>query len=81
MLKLGRYGVGFGPVIWFQTHVPTRAWNFLWLWFAREARPHDIDRKKQFPIGTTMEYKGVRYHYYRSVRPQHKGDAYMGEVQ
>jgi len=35
MLKIGRYGIALGPVLWFQTKVPTRVWHFLCFWFIK----------------------------------------------
>lgn len=63
MLNIGRYKVAFGRVVWFQTRGPTRIWHFLWFWFFKEARPGDVDKKQQFPIGTPMEYEGRIYRY------------------
>ncbi|MBA7593741.1 hypothetical protein ES703_00673 [subsurface metagenome] len=66
MLKIGRYGIALGPVLWFQTKVPSRVWHFLCFWFIKEARPNDVDRKKQFPIGTPMEHDGRTYRYWKA---------------
>jgi len=66
MLKIGRYGIALGPVLWFQTKVPTRVWHFLCFWFIKEARPNDVDRKQQFPIGTPMEQEGRKYRYWKA---------------
>lgn len=71
MLKIGRYGVALGPVVWFQTKVPTRLWHFLCFWFIKEVRPSDIDpfsmtKKQQFPLGTQMEQEGREYRYWKA---------------
>lgn len=66
MLKIGRYGVAFGRVLWLQTNAPTRIWHFLWFWFLKEARPHDVDKKQQFPVGTPMEQEGRTYRYWKA---------------
>jgi len=68
VIKVGRYRVDFGPVTWFQTKVPTRVWHFWWFWLIKEAKPTDIDKKQQFPLGTEMEHDGRKYHYYKAER-------------
>jgi len=73
MLKIGRYKVAFGRVVWLQTRVPTRVWHFLWFWFFREARPWDVDKKQQFPQGTSMEHEGRVYRYWRAPCTLPKG--------
>ena len=45
------------------TGLPTRVWRFLCFWVFKEARHTDLDSKKQFPIGTPMQYEGRFYHY------------------
>jgi len=30
----------------------------------KEARPTDVDKEPEFPIGTPMEYEGRRYYYW-----------------
>jgi len=67
MLKIGRYGIAFiSRVFWIQTRAPIRTWHFLFFWFFKEARPQDIDKKQQFPLGTPMEHEGRTYHYYKA---------------
>ncbi len=67
MMKIGRYRLAhIGPVFWIQTKVPVRVRHFLWFWFVREARLDDIDKKKQFPMGTPMEYEGRQYRYWKA---------------
>ncbi|GAH41938.1 unnamed protein product [marine sediment metagenome] len=66
MLKIGRYGIAFGRTFWLQTRVPTRLWHFLCFWFIKEARPQDVDKKQQFPIGTKLEHEGRVYRYWRA---------------
>ncbi|MBA7699968.1 hypothetical protein ES703_108674 [subsurface metagenome] len=74
MLKIGRYGIALGPVLWFQTKVPTKVRHFLCFWFIKEARPNDVDRKQQFPPGTEMEWEGRKYHYWKAGGEIRKGD-------
>lgn len=66
MLKIGRYGIAFGRVLWFQTQVPTRVWHFLWFWFLKEARPHDVDKVQQFLTGTPLQHEGRVYRYWKA---------------
>lgn len=66
MLKIGRYGIAFGRVFWLQTKATTRIWHFLWFWFFKEARSHDVDKERKFPIGTLMEQEGRRYRYWKA---------------
>jgi|GEM_PF-2862623 len=73
MIRRGRYGIGFGRVLWVQTKAPTRIWRFLWFWVFKEAKPQDIDKKQQFPIGTEMEQEGRKYHYYKAGEDIKKG--------
>lgn len=77
MLKIGRYGLAFGWAFWFQTTVPTRVWHFLWFWFIKEARPNDVDKKQQFPLGTLMKHEGRRYWYWRAPCDVKKGQVVM----
>lgn len=80
MLKIGRYGIALGPVLWFQTGVTARVWHFLCFWFIREARPHDVDKERQFPLGTPMEYEGRVYHYWKAGENIGKGK-YVGKCE
>jgi len=66
MIGLGRYGLDFGRVLWFQTQVPTRVWHFLWFWFLKKDRPQDVDKEQQFPVGTKMAQEGRKYRYYKA---------------
>ncbi len=67
MRKIGRYKIAFGWACWIQTYVPTAVRRYLWFfWIFKEAKPTDIDKKKQFPLGTPMTYEGIKYHYYRA---------------
>ncbi len=76
MLMLGRYQIAFGWICWPQTCRPTVFRRYLWLiWVFKEAKPTDIDKKKQFPLGTPMTYEGRRYHYYKIV-----GDILVGNA-
>ncbi len=65
-MKIGRYRIAFGWAAWIQTKAPVRVWHFLFVWVFREIKPTDIDKKRQFPPGTTMEYEGQRYHYMKA---------------
>ncbi len=76
MFKLGRYKIAFGWTCWPQTCIPTTARRYLWfIWVFKEAKPTDIDKKKQFPLGTPMTYEGRRYHYHKA-----EGDILVGDV-
>lgn len=66
MIRFGRHGIAFGPVLWFQTRVPTKAWHFWWFWFFKEARPDDVDEEQQFPVNTLMEYEGRKFRYWKA---------------
>ncbi len=68
MLWIGRYGIAFGRTLRMQTWVPVRVRRFLWFWFIKGARPQDVDKKQQFPIGTEMIHEGRVYHYYKANR-------------
>lgn len=79
MIKVGRYGVAFSRVLWFQTQVPTRVWHFLCFWFLKEVNPEDIDtdsvdKEPQFPVGTKMEYEGRKYRYWKMAKKTCKED-------
>ncbi len=78
MLKIGRYGIAFGPILWLQTRGPTTVRHFLWFWFLKEARPHDVDKEPQFtfgPLGTLLEQKGRVYRYWKASQPHRTGDS------
>ena len=65
-MRIGRYGIAFGRVFWFQTRVPTRVWHFLcFFWVFKEARPQDVDKKQQFPLRTPMD-EGRVYRYWKA---------------
>ncbi len=66
---IGRYGVAFGRVIWLQTQVPTSIRHFLFFWLFKEARTWDDDKDQKFPPGTSMEYDGTFYRYYKARGP------------
>ena len=75
-MKIGRYKIAFGWTCWIQTHAPTTVRRYLWfIWVFKEAKPTDIDKKKQFSLGTPMTYEGRRYHYYKAA-----GDIPVGNV-
>jgi len=66
MINIGRYRVYFTRCFWLQTHAPIIVKRFLFMTICIEARPTDVDREQQFPLGTVMEYEGQKYHYYRA---------------
>lgn len=74
MLRIGRYGIAFGRTFWFQTRGPARVWHFLWFWFIKEARPHDVDRKQKYPLGTLLEHEGRRFRYRKASNDVKKGN-------
>ncbi|MBA7645461.1 hypothetical protein ES703_53219 [subsurface metagenome] len=70
-MKIRRYGIAFGRDSFRRVAAnwiphPFRVWRFLCFYIFKEARPQDIDKKQQFPLGTPMEYEGLRYHYYKA---------------
>jgi len=65
-LTIGRYGITFRSMAQLQAKAPMRIWHFLWFWFFKEARPHDVDKKQQFLLGTPMEHKGWSYRYWKA---------------
>ena len=66
-MKIGRYDIKFGRYCWIQTQVPTTVRCLLgFIWIFREARPDDVDRKPQFPVGTQFNYEGRSYRYYKA---------------
>lgn len=69
MLKIGRYGIAFGRTFRVQYRVPMRGQRFLCFWIFKEARPHDLDHKPQFPPNTVMVYEGRTYHYWKNIDP------------
>lgn len=79
MLRFGRYGVAFGPVLWFQTKKPTRVWHFLWFWFTKEVNPNDVnleqvDERRRFLAGSEVVRKGRRYRYWKADKDMGKGE-------
>jgi len=74
MLKIGRYGIALGRTFWLQTRGPTRVWHFLCFWFIKEARPHDVDKEQQFPIGTLLAHEGRRFRYWKASDDVNKGE-------
>ncbi|MBA7711051.1 hypothetical protein ES703_120002 [subsurface metagenome] len=79
-MKIGRYRIVFGGYAWIQTTVPTTVRRFLCSWFFKEARPHDVDKKQQFPLGTPMEHEGRVYHYWKAGEDINKGK-YVGRYE
>lgn len=66
MIKIGRYRLAFGNVVWFQTYVPARVRHFLWFWLLEEVKLTDIDKKPKFSLGTPMQYEGRKYFYMKA---------------
>ncbi len=65
-MRIGRYRIFFSNYFWFQSFCPVTVRRFRGFTIVREARPTDVDRKKQFKLGAPMIYKGRPYRYYRS---------------
>jgi len=75
-MKIGRYGIAFaGRTFWMQPLVPATVRRFLWFLIIKEARPQDVHREKQFPLGMPMEYKGRSYRYYKTGNNQRTDEA------
>jgi hypothetical protein len=73
-MKIGRYEIKFGSRCWIQTTKPTMVRCLLgFIWIFREAKPDDIDRKPQFPLGTCLESEGRSFRYYRATKNLHPG--------
>lgn len=71
MLKIGRYGIALGQVLWCQTKVPTRVWHLWRFWFTKEVNPNDVnlehvDEKRQFLAGAEVEREGRLYRYLKA---------------
>lgn len=71
MLKIGRYGIALGQVLWFQTKVPTRVWHLWRFWFTKEVNPNDVnleqvDEKRRFLAGAEVEREGRLYRYLKA---------------
>ena len=73
-MKIGRHEIKFGRC-WIQTYVPTAVRCCLGFWIFKKASPTDIDKKKQFPLGTPLEHEGTLYHYYKMESPLHKSES------
>lgn len=73
-MKFGRYRITFGgSTFWLQTQGPTTVRRFLCFWIFKEARPNDVDKEQQFPVGTEMEHEGRRYYYWKAGEEIGKG--------
>jgi len=66
MIKIGKYRVYFTSRHWVQTYGPTRAKKILFMTVYWDARPTDVDKEQQFPLGTPMEHEGRVYRYCRA---------------
>ncbi|MBA7714777.1 hypothetical protein ES703_123809 [subsurface metagenome] len=78
-MKIGRYEIKFGRYFWIQTKAPTTAWPFLCFTIFKEARPSDVDKKKQFPLDTLMEHEGRTFRYWKAPKDVVKGELVRGE--
>ena len=74
-MKIGRYRIFLGSYNWFQTKEPVVISHFLFFTIVREARPWDLSRKKQFPLGTVMNYEGKQYKYSKASSNIRRSDA------
>lgn len=73
MLKIGRYGIALGQVLWFQTKVPTRVRHLWRFWFTKEVNPNDVnleqvDEKRKFLAGAEVERGGRLYRYLKASK-------------
>ena len=66
MIRLGRYKIAFGRFFFSQLHGPTTVRCFPFFCVLKEARPTDVDRKPQFPLGTPMQLEGRSFRYYKA---------------
>ncbi len=64
-MKIGRYRIFCGRYRWFQTYSPVRIKRFGLFTIVKEANPADDDKRRQFPLGTPMQFGGVTYLYYK----------------
>ncbi len=81
MLTIGRYRIAFGWARWIQFYRPTTIWcPFGLIWIFREARPTDVDKKKRFPLSTSMMYGGKKYYYREVGEDIPKGIVWQEEV-
>ncbi len=74
MIKIRRYGLSFGPVLWLQTHKPVKVRHWWWFWFLKEAKPDDVDSKQEFPEGTPLVHEGKKYRYFKAERDYKAGE-------
>ena len=66
-MRIGRHRIYFGRYVWFQTFKPVMVRRFLgFITIVKEARPTDVDRVPQFPLGYPMVRAGRKYKYCRS---------------
>lgn len=54
-----------GKTFWLQTYKPTIVRRFLLFWIFKEVKSTDIDKKKNFPLGTKMVEDGATFRYYK----------------
>jgi len=66
MIRIAKYRVYFTRCHRLQTHGPTRVKKILFMTVYWEARPTDVDKEQQFPLGTPMEHEGRGYRYWRA---------------
>lgn len=80
MIKIGRYRIYFTSRHWVQTYGPTRVKKILFMTIYWEARPSDVDKVQQFPLGTPMEQEGRVYRYYRANSNLPKGSKVIEDI-
>ncbi len=73
-MRIGKYRISLGRTFFIQSLEDLLVWHFFGLWITKEISPLDIDKKQQFPLGTTMTYKGVRYYYGKLAAPLKKDE-------
>ena len=72
-MKIGRYKIYFTSRHWLQTFGPTRVKKILFMTIYWEARPSDVDKVQQFPLGTPLRHEGRVYRYWRAPCTLPKG--------
>ena len=73
-MKIGKYRILFNPhkLFWFQTYKPTIARQFGWFLIIEEVDLARVGKKRQFPLGTKIEYGGKKYRYYKAGGKEEK---------
>lgn len=65
-MKIGRYRIFRGWYRW--QFSPVKTWRFGLFTIVKEAHPTDDDKRRQFPLGTELEFEGRRYYYAKMVK-------------